>query len=50
VVARWREAGARCYETSASGAITVTFDPHMDATKVQVREHRHIQRRYWTRQ
>lgn len=50
VVARWREAGARCYETDASGAITVTFDPHMDATKVQVREHRHIQRRYWTRQ
>jgi competence protein ComEC len=50
VVARWREAGARCYDTGASGAITVVFDPHMDATKVRVREHRHTQRRYWTRQ
>lgn len=46
VVARWREAGARCYETSASGAITVTFS----ASGSQVREHRHTQRRYWARQ
>ncbi|HEY5758722.1 MAG TPA: DNA internalization-related competence protein ComEC/Rec2 [Steroidobacter sp.] len=49
VVGRWRSSGARCYDTGASGAITVVFDPHMDATKVQVREHRHTQRRYWTR-
>jgi competence protein ComEC len=46
VVARWREAGARCYETGASGAITVTFE----AAGLQVREHRHTRRRYWTRQ
>ncbi|MFC4312129.1 DNA internalization-related competence protein ComEC/Rec2 [Steroidobacter flavus] len=45
VVARWREAGSRCYETAASGAITVTFE----AAGLQVREHRHTQRRYWTR-
>jgi competence protein ComEC len=49
VVARWREAGAVCYDTATSGAISVVFDPHMDATKVRVREHRHTQRRYWTR-
>ncbi len=46
VVARWRDAGSRCYETAASGAITVTFS---DAG-LQVREHRHTRRRYWTRQ
>jgi competence protein ComEC len=46
VLARWREVGARCYETAASGAITVTFEP----TGLQVREQRHTQRRYWTRQ
>lgn len=45
VVARWQEAGARCYDTSASGAITVTFS----AAGLQVREHRHTQRRYWSR-
>lgn len=49
VVSRWRDAGSRCYDTAASGAITVAFDARMDATKVQVREHRHTQRRYWTR-
>lgn len=46
VVERWREAGSRSYDTSAGGAISVSFA----ATKVQVREHRHIQRRYWSRQ
>ena len=46
VVERWQEVGSRTYDTSASGAISVSFA----ATKVQVREHRHIQRRYWTRQ
>jgi competence protein ComEC len=45
VVERWREAGARTYDTSASGAIGVTFTPD----ETQVREHRHIRRRYWTR-
>lgn len=49
VVSRWREQGARSYDTSASGAITVVIEPRMDATKVQVREQRHTQRRYWTR-
>lgn len=49
VVERWRSEGARCYETAASGALTVAFAPGMDAAKVQVREHRHTQRRYWTR-
>jgi competence protein ComEC len=45
VVERWREAGARTYDTSVSGAITATFD----AGKVQVREQRHTRRRYWSR-
>lgn len=45
VVARWQEGGARCYDTSASGAITVTFS----VTGLQVREQRHTQRRYWNR-
>lgn len=49
VVSRWREQGARSYDTSASGAVTVVIEPQMDATKVQVREQRHTQRRYWTR-
>lgn len=46
VVARWADAGARGYDTSASGAITVTFTP----VETQVREHRHTRRRYWSRQ
>jgi competence protein ComEC len=46
VTARWQEAGARCYDTGASGAITITFGD----TGLQVREHRHTQRRYWRRQ
>jgi len=45
VVERWRQAGARCFDTSASGAITATFA----AGKVQVREQRHTRRRYWSR-
>jgi competence protein ComEC len=49
VVERWRSGGARSYDTSASGAITVVFEPQLDATKVQVREQRHTQRRYWSR-
>lgn len=49
VVQRWREAGARTYDTGASGAISVAFEPSMDATNVQVREQRHTRRRYWTR-
>lgn len=49
VLERWRSGGARCYDTSASGAITVVFEPRLDATKVQVREQRHTQRRYWSR-
>jgi competence protein ComEC len=50
VVQRWREAGARSYDTSASGAISVTFARHDEAIHVQVREHRHTRRRYWTRE
>lgn len=46
VVKRWREAGSRTYDTSDSGAIAVSFA----TTKVQVREHRHTRRRYWSRQ
>lgn len=46
VVERWRQAGARTYDTSSSGAVTVTFVP----AGVQVREHRHTRRRYWSRQ
>lgn len=46
VVKRWRTAGARTYNTSESGAISVTFT----ARDVLVREHRHTQRRYWRRQ
>lgn len=46
VVERWQAAGSRTYDSSASGAISVSFA----ATRVQVREHRHIQRRYWNRQ
>lgn len=49
VAARWREAGARCYDTGASGAISVVLEPQMDAANVQVREQRHTQRRYWIR-
>ncbi|GFE87919.1 DNA internalization-related competence protein ComEC/Rec2 [Steroidobacter agaridevorans] len=49
VVARWQEAGARCYDTGASGAISVVLEPQMDAANVQVREQRHTQRRYWAR-
>lgn len=45
VVERWRQAGARCFDTSVSGAITATFA----AGKVQVREQRHTRRRYWNR-
>ena len=45
VVERWRQAGARCFDTSASGAITATFA----AGNVQVREQRHTRRRYWSR-
>jgi competence protein ComEC len=45
VVERWQKAGARSFETSASGAITATFA----AGKVQVREQRHTRRRYWSR-
>jgi competence protein ComEC len=46
VVDRWHEAGAESYDTASSGAIHVSFTPD----GVQVREHRHTQRRYWTRQ
>jgi competence protein ComEC len=49
VLSRWQEAGARCYDTAASGAISVAFEPRMDAANVQVREQRHTQRRYWSR-
>lgn len=49
VVERWRAAGARSYDTSASGAIRVTFDPHEGRVAARVFEHRHTQRRYWTR-
>lgn len=49
VVGRWSSVGARCYDTSVSGAISVVFEPQMDAANVQVREQRHTQRRYWTR-
>jgi competence protein ComEC len=50
VLARWQAQGSRCYDTGASGAISVVFEPRMDATKVQVREQRHTQRHYWNRQ
>jgi competence protein ComEC len=46
VVERWRQADARTFETSVSGAITATFV----AGNVQVREQRHTRRRYWSRQ
>lgn len=49
VVERWREAGALTYDTSASGAIRVTFDPHDRPLAVQVFEQRHTRRRYWRR-
>ncbi|MDY6949026.1 MAG: DNA internalization-related competence protein ComEC/Rec2 [Pseudomonadota bacterium] len=49
VVQRWRSEGARSYDTSASGALTVAHERQLDATKVQVREHRHTRRRYWSR-
>lgn len=49
VVERWREAGARTYDTSAGGAISVTVAPHEEPIYLQVREHRHTRRRYWTR-
>lgn len=45
VVERWRNAGARTFDTSVSGAITATFA----AGNVQVRERRHTRRRYWAR-
>jgi len=45
VVERWKQAGARTYDTSAGGAISATFV----AGKVQVREQRHTRRRYWAR-
>jgi len=45
VVERWRQAGARTFDTSVSGAITATFA----AGNVQVREQRHTRRRYWAR-
>lgn len=50
VVERWREAGARAFDTSASGAITLAFAPHDAPVHVRVREHRHTRRRYWSRQ
>ena len=50
VVERWREAGARSFDTSASGAISLTFAPHDAPVRVQVREHRHTHGRYWSRQ
>ena len=50
VVERWCSGGARCYDTGASGAISVVFEPRMDAMKLQVREQRHTQRQYWNRQ
>jgi competence protein ComEC len=50
VVERWREAGARTFDTGASGAISVTFAPHKAPVHVQVREQRHTRQRYWTRQ
>jgi competence protein ComEC len=46
VVERWRQAGARTFDTSSGGAITATFA----AGNVQVREQRHTRRRYWRRQ
>lgn len=49
VVQRWRDVGARSFDTSASGAIRVTFEPHDAPVDVQVREHRHTRRRYWSR-
>jgi competence protein ComEC len=45
VVKRWREAGARTFDTSVGGAITVTFA----SGNAQVREQRHTRRRYWGR-
>lgn len=45
VMERWREAGARTFDTSTSGAVTATFA----AGNVQVREQRHTRRRYWSR-
>ena len=45
VVERWRRAGARTYDTSVSGAIGVTFTTN----DLQIREHRHTRRRYWSR-
>jgi competence protein ComEC len=50
VMERWRAAGARIYDTAASGALSVTFAPPGDEPGVQVREHRHTRRRYWSRQ
>jgi competence protein ComEC len=45
VVERWQKAGARTYDTSVSGAIGVTFTMN----DLQIREHRHTRRRYWSR-
>lgn len=45
VVERWRSSGARTYDTSQSGAITVS----LTTRAVLVREHRRGQRRYWNR-
>jgi competence protein ComEC len=49
VVERWRAVGARTYDTSASGAISVTFAARDREIHAQVREHRHTRRRYWSR-
>ncbi|HEY0682812.1 MAG TPA: DNA internalization-related competence protein ComEC/Rec2 [Steroidobacter sp.] len=49
VVERWRAAGARTYETSASGALHVRFVPHEGRVVAQLFEQRHTRRRYWTR-
>lgn len=49
VLERWSAVGARTYDTSAGGAISVTVAPHDDSVHVQVREYRHTRRRYWTR-
>ncbi len=46
VIERWRQAGARTYSTSKSGAIELSL--RADRV-IQVREHRRASRRYWSR-
>lgn len=49
VAERWLETGARLYDTSASGALSVTFTRQGERDGARVREHRQEQRRYWSR-